>query len=314
MKYRVREVLRQSLNLENIPVNSTNYNFDSIDRYGWATLLTEDKNRVPEYKLYLDSNPKMKFEIITGYPGNKEILKVIQLKKEEMTGLRKDVIRQLMISDFKLYYSKEVYEKLGKRDKLDLFAERPNELYKELGKIPSLSRLNLRYLSVNNPKFIIDNFDEIKDNMKTDSEFWYNMIKKDKRFKDLFIHYTHTLDTKTSLRRIIRSYPTLIKQLTIDIMENSVLTKKEWALLVTDILNRKDNSVKITKEFGDWKIHEDLYEEIKLGLSVEILSGQSKLSKRLSNSLSKIKSDVEKVDDNLEDEKLKEESEIKNEI
>jgi hypothetical protein len=104
---------------------------------------------------------------------------------------------------------------------------------------------------------------------------WQTLVNYDKsRLNDLSNNLS-TLRDKTKLRRLLTANIEIFPLLTINAMQSSVLTAKEWALL---LLWPKNNAVvKYSPEVTEWLDQEIL---------TEVLVGDSKSSKQLNTALS----------------------------
>lgn len=154
----------------------------------------------------------------------------------------------------------------------------------------------LYYLS-NTPEFIDKNITDFTE-LSTDSEFWLNMIKHNKKYEDIFLVNTRTLITKSEVRHVFRKVPGLVKKIDKNMLLSSKLSSKELLLLIRSITGKYQNKALFT----NWDLSDELKEEFKLDLMSEVLSGKSKASTILKNCISSVLStEQSKEDDNGED-------------
>ena len=143
------------------------------------------------------------------------------------------------------------------------------------------------------PSFV-DSFVTDLSGYTTTMDFWRYMFKFNKnKYEPLFFKHTNTLTTKTEVRGLIRAHPRLIKDLTPDYTIDSKLTVKEWILLCNTVMNDNRNQ----KIFDGWEFPPDLQEAFKIDLTMEMLNGKSKLSKRFQTAMNKVLKKPEEVID-----------------
>lgn len=282
----VKDIIKRHLKIDKIEIDKNNFNFRSLNANEWSVLLTHDYDRFSSCISHLDKNPVVKAHIIISSKTDK-VRDGVRLESHELQSLPGYLYRDLLISEgFEKYYDHDAYSSLSKSYQNDVFCHNPDKIYKIMGKFPTMSRWAFQSVSMNNPKFIVDHIDSLKDKLLTSDSFWINMIKKSPgSFKKLFVEKLNTIDSKSSIRTVIREYPDILKLITVDTISEPHLTKKEWLHFIKEIIS----TPKTAKKLGDWTIPDDIMTELEFGVTTEVLSGKSTLSKQLKNSLAKLK-------------------------
>lgn len=97
----------------------------------------------------------------------------------------------------------------------------------------------------------------------------------------------------TDVRAVFHKFPELFKLLDENVIIDTPLTPKQWALFI--------NSKKSNKKLKDWEVSDEMKESMRLDIMSDVLAGKSKLSKILQNAISDVLQEKE------EDEKSSEE-------
>jgi hypothetical protein len=209
---------------------------------------------------------------------DKKITKEIILNAEELNAINDNSYCRLLEIDFDRFITVERFETLSREPKADIFMKHPAWVVDNALILPKLTKDRLSLLSYTDPKFVdsyITNFSEYS----TDQYFWKNMIRFNAKYKGLFLRNTKSLVTKTEVRRVVREKPHIIQLIGKDTLTDSKLTIKEWILLIDSVLTS------YPKMFKDWVLPADVAEVFRLDLTVEMLTGKSKVSVRFQNAM-----------------------------
>jgi hypothetical protein len=183
------------------------------------------------------------------------------------------------------------FEKLSEFRKKDVFITHPEWFYKNTNYFPQFSLSVLYGLLESHEDFLLKVFPDIVLN-KTDAWIWQRLCETSgSALYPLLIKNISTLSTKTDTRRILRYRPELIKLLTFEDMQRSNLNAREWVLLINSLING------YPEVFKDWSLPDNIKQELSLDVSVILISGQNKSSKRLINS---IKKTISKTEEEIE--------------
>jgi len=115
---------------------------------------------------------------------------------------------------------------------------------------------------------------------KVSTDGWQALINHSDAYKFMFVRKLHGMRNKSELRRLLVKNPALFPIMTIEAIQNSVISAKEWALLL------KWPDLKGLKVKYDPAVTEWLDQEIL----TEILMGNSKTSKQLNTALAILRS------------------------
>jgi len=237
------------------------------------------KNLHPSEKLYLLKN-------IT----NKIYLKKLEFSDEEIKKLNKSDLGLLVKTNVKKYLKVDIYNKMSNAAKVEIFLIDKNWVMNNIKEIPKLSEGNITELARQDPEFIDKNISDFS-KYSTTHRFWNYMIKHDGKYRKIFLSYADTISTKTEVRSIVYSHPTIIKELDQNNIITAKLTCKEWIYLINDVMESKP------LVFKDWQFSDDLAEVLKLDLTSEMLTGKSKLSTRFQNLMKKFFKKPEEAED-----------------
>lgn len=184
----------------------------------------------------------------------------------------------LLEKNLKKYYDATVYAKLAGRYKIDLYLSDPAG-YLNLGlPMPKLTSNLVTGLVTRYPKLVDTHIPDLTDVVTTDT-FWRIMLKQNfPKYSALFLTHLNSVSTKTDVRVIFWENPSLITNVTVEHIQNSKLTAKEWSLMIRQMKTYKD-------VLKNWQMSAELKDEIKYSLSVEILDGTSTMSTYVKNSL-----------------------------
>lgn len=230
-------------------------------------------------KLYVDHiaalklNQNDKLTILTWSNRTPAIIsKKITFSDIELKKLTISQYMKLIKHNFDIYIRADIYNSMTKDKQSAVFEMNPGWVIKTTGVMPKLTQNVLNTIAYKSPKLIEEHCTDFT-KISTNSWFWENMIEYDSKYEQIFISNTRSCSTKTDVRTVIKQFPRLIKLLTLDIIDDSKLTGKEWALLI-DLVMRQN-----AKEFVGFKLPDDITEYLDFDLSVSILKGKG--SKRL---------------------------------
>lgn len=276
--------LRQYVKLDNLDY-AKDLDLNRIAPQDWVTLLREDVKSFLPLLNSLDNSLNVRVQVISEI-GN-YIADRIALTTEEIPLIPRDLYTRLLEQKGLKYFNPESVEALPTRDKQSIFLSHPVDFLDKVGYIPKLSSRSLDVLARNHPDFIDEHFDEIVKDAVTDSTFWGRLIRYDKKFKLRFLENTKTLDNKTSFRQVVRTYTDIVKLVKVEHLIDSKLTNKDWALFLNEIiLTEQSDEQSVLK---GWSLPNDILAELEMGLSSEVLSGKSTMSKRVGKSMKTIK-------------------------
>lgn len=216
--------------------------------------------------------------------------KLFILTHDEVKSLSPTNYFYLLKVDFDRYISAEKFTELPRSQKSEIFLDNPEWLIKNNFEIKLTSEV-MTSLAVRKPAFIEKNISDFS-NRSLDSYFWIRMIKYNPKYGNIFLNNTKSTDNKTSIRSVVRAYPDLIKKLDGNILQNSKLTTKEWILLADSVINVHP------RKFKDWEFSDEMKEIMRLDLTVEMLSGKSKLSTRFQRAMNGVLSETTEEDTN----------------
>ncbi len=118
------------------------------------------------------------------------------------------------------------------------------------------------------------------------------MINFNVKYRKIFLENTNSMLNKSEVRAVFWKYPTLIKLIDDKMILNMKLSSKEILLLIDQILKKKE------KMFEDWAFTDELKEALRLDITAELLTGTSKLSKRLTSSLKAVTEEKQEEEEN----------------
>lgn len=250
------------------------FNLNKLGVYDKCQLLKYDADTYGSKLNFSKFTPGDKLYALTTAPSAAE--KFVVMTDKDINKLGPHEYNDLLELNFTKYIRKEKFEELTRNFQNNIFVKHPEWVIKHISKPPKLTQAALTNLSNAKPKFVDEYVTKISD-YTTDSLFWINMIKYNSEYKEIFLDNTKTLVTATDVREVIRAYPSIVKSLTLDHVSTSKLTCKEWVLLI--------NSVSANKELKNWNMPKDMAELFKMELTVEMLSGKSKVSKVFQNKM-----------------------------
>lgn len=262
------------------------------------SLSIEDKSDIlnTDTKFYIDkldlenASAYEKFYLIT-HSNKSSVFKKFKLSTDEVSKLSKSQLNFLLVADFRTYINVDTYNNLTRSDKSSLFLKRYDWILENIGHPPDMLSDDLSALT-RKPEIIEKYFTDFS-TLTTNYIFWSRMISYNKeKWIDIFLHNTHSMLNKSEVRSVISYYPDIIKKLTVDIISDSKLSSKEWALLINRVMNNK------SKFFKDFKLSDEIIEFFELDLSVSVLMGKS--SKQLKSATKNIMvANQESTEDNV---------------
>ncbi len=204
----------------------------------------------------------------------------IEFSEDELTKLTDDQYVQLTSFDFTKYIRKDRFLKLSSKLQGNIFIDNPEWYVNEISttKFPKITSATLGYLSNENPTFV-DTYIKDYSQLSTNAYFWIKMIVFHSKYRKIFLENTNSVINKSDVRSVFREYPPLIKQLNEDNINKLKLSSKEILLLIEQVV--KNNKA----VFKNWKFDDKLKEALRLDITAELLTGESKLSPRLTSSL-----------------------------
>jgi len=216
--------------------------------------------------------------------NSKKLTNKIKLSQVELKSLSNHNYISLLRKNFIKYALKERISNLPRFEKIEFFMKNPQWFMEnKINYRPKLTMIRLESISKNNPKFIDTYITDFSEYL-TSEYFWRYMLKYNKKYEDIFLLNTKTLDNKTSVRSIIRLHPHLIMKLNENIIQNSKLTVKEWILLISSVISETKNK----NIFKNFQFSKEIIEIFKLDLTSELLIGKSKSSKPLSHAMKNV--------------------------
>lgn len=254
----------------------------------------------------LDRDPKFYSTLIdvTTFAPNEKVTTLLTLKKTSITKLIKlsneELKRvpggqygKLVLKDFS-YIRAERFSDMNKEDQSEIFLSQPQWVLDNVAEKPKFTTVLLTSVAHRSPKFIDDHFDDFK-TIKTNQWFWNSMIKFDPvKYKALFLKSTHTISSKTEVRAVFHKHPSLIRDLTPDMVQDLKLTGKELVILINTIM--KDQP----KAFAGWKMSAEMTEALHMDLTAEMLNGKSKMSNRFRTAMNQVLKPEEEVEEEVE--------------
>ena len=118
-------------------------------------------------------------------------------------------------------------------------------------------RTHMRVIAIQQPE-LFSQYNIQFTNLTGDA--WVSLIDHDPLYKQIFLQNISQLPTKSDLRYVLNNYPELIEKLTLSDFENSLLTAKQWILL----LGRK--KITVSDEIKEW---------LDMAFNMEVMIGES---------------------------------------
>lgn len=204
----------------------------------------------------------------------------------EINSMNDQAYLQLLEIDFAKYQNLKNISKRSNDFKAELYSINPAYITDNKVEVRFSARM-LRQISRDNKSFINQHLDNL-DFTTTCAMFWEYMgiSSATGPVVDKFIKYIHTLPVQ-DIRILIGRYPRLLNNLTIDVVDNSRLTCKQWLNLIKSVKSHSH----IRKSAQQVVISTDVLEHLKFGLTTELLSGKSKLSTHVKNAIKNIEQD-----------------------
>lgn len=293
----VKEILTKALNLDDLLYNHSNvFDFSRITIQDKVTLLNINYTRFCKFidLSGLSANDKA---YAATHLSLRAARHAITFSEDDLKKMPFDAYVSLVsIKGNEKYLRTEIYDKLLKTQKAEIFLTYPTWVVSSGYENPKLTKYNLNELSSRSPGFIesyVSNFS----NLSTSDVFWKNMIKYNEKYKKIFLENTNSCTTKTDVRSVVWAYPDIIKLIDADILQSSKLTCKEWVLLISTVMN----SAAWEKYHKDWEFSEEVAEMFKLDLMAEMLNGKSSLSIRFQNAMGSVFRKKEKDDQDKTD-------------
>lgn len=216
------------------------------------------------------------------------VIEKLEITEQDLGLLSTHAYLKLLRINFDEYIRESIYHKLNRADQFEIFKINPKWVLGVTKTLPNFTLKNLKEL-VRDRTNLIDEYITDFSQYSTDYYLWQDLIEYKPAYKSVFLKNQKTCLTKTDIRMVFKKYPDLIKKLDKDLIENSKLTSKEWVLLIDSITKETRNK----KVFANWKMSEELIEELKLGATVDILANTTTSTKRFKNALGKISADVD---------------------
>lgn len=275
----ITNILSRAINLELlIQTHPEMFDIASLDIEDRTRLLQEKPKIFASLILPTITSPKEKSTVIMNV-SHKSIKNSVELTDEELEKLDNDSYFFLLLNQFKKYIRLDLFVRLPAKRKSTLILTHPKWVFENVVPPPKLTSDDLLGLSQSSPG-LVDTYVKDFSDYATTVGFWKNMIEFDAKYRLIFLKNTKSLITKTDVRCIIRTYPSLVKDLNEEIIANSKLTVKEWVLLCDSISKHKD--------LVGWEFSDKMKEIFKLDSLADLLSGKAKLSKRFSNAMASI--------------------------
>lgn len=277
----IDSILAKSIKLEElIKTQSKLFNLNKLDVGDKVALLQHDFNFYSPLIDISEFKSSEKAYAVINSPG-KKITDKINLSKDEVSKLKPELCLLVLLKDFDRYISPEAYHNLSRYGKMEIFTNYPEWVILNTGYVPQLTARLLSDLSERTPSFVDKYVKNLSEHATTDY-FWINMIKFDEKYEDIFLQNNHRLTTKTDVRQVFFACPGLVKKINNDVIVNSKLSCKEWALLIDNII--RDNK----KMFKNWSLSPELIEIFKLDLTAEVLNGKSTSSRVLKSVMGRL--------------------------
>jgi hypothetical protein len=255
------------------------FSFDNLSVYDKFSLLSSD------FKFYEGIiNPenfslKERVAMVTLYQGNLiGYADRYPIADAELHQLHIRDYLSILSVDFMKYIRIDIFNKLSSASQADIFLKNPEWVYDNTDFRPVISRDVLHKLLGINIKFLQNHIEDIII-LKSSFRFWQTMVDYNKSNFVVLLKNIQSLSTKTETRAIFKEWPHLIRQLTIDIIRRSNLDGRDWVLLINSIVSKHENM------FEDWTLPADVKTDLSQDITSILISGQNKLSKRLSNSV-----------------------------
>lgn len=285
---RITNILSRAINLELlIQTHPEMFDIASLDIEDRTRLLQEKPKIFASLVLPTITSPKEKSMVLMNV-SHKSIKNSVELTDEELEKLDNDSYFFLLLNQFKKYIRLDLFVRLSAKRKSALTLTHPKWVFENVVPLPKITSDDLLGLSRSSPG-LVDTYVKDFSDYATTAGFWKNMIKFDAKYRLIFLKNTKSLITKTDVRSIIRTYPSLVKDLNEEIIANSKLTVKEWVLLCDSISKHKD--------LVGWEFSDEMKEIFKLDSLADLLSGKAKLSKRFSNAMASVLSTEEEEED-----------------
>lgn len=281
---RITDILSRAINLEAlIQTHPEMFDIAGLDLSEKMRLLQEKPKVFSPLVLPTITRPDEKSMVIINV-SHRSIRDSVELTEEELEKLDNDLYFFLLESQFKKYIRLDLFARLPAKRKSALTMTHPKWVFENVTPPPKLTSEVLLGLSKSCPE-LVDTYVKDFSDYATTAGFWKNMIKFNSRYRLVFLKNTKSLITKTDVRSIIKTYPSLIKELNEEIIADSKLTVKEWVLLCDAIADHKD--------LVGWEFSDEMKEIFKLDSLADLLSGKAKLSKRFSNAMASVLSTEE---------------------
>lgn len=263
------------------------FDFSTLNDYEKFELIRYDPDT---FALLLGVNSlSLEHRVCLAISANKKVRDLAKLTEKDLESASFSDYLKLLNSGFDKFIRKKIYERLNRRQQIEISFMNPQWVLDNYKDFPKFSRNDLREI-VYGHEHVLEHITDFSQ-FSTDAEIWLRLIEKNKKYRDVFLDNMHTCVTCTDVRRVIESYPEMIRKLTVEHFSNGKLSHKQWALFISHVSKERKNK----KYFEDWSLPAELVEDLKLGTTMEVMSGKSRASTRLSGSLAKI-SPTEKQD------------------
>lgn len=281
MTLAIKHILSETIDLEELLVKRPDlFNLSKLLAHQKIELLKENPKLFADKINILEMSGEDKVYALV-HINFKKLKQHVKFTEEELKNLSVLSYIDLLGYDFDKYIRKDIYQKLRRSHRTDIFISHPEWVIANADSVPRLTSTNLRDISYINPNFV-DNYITDFSQISVCNVFWENMIEYNENYKSIFIKNTKACITKTHVRTVIYKFPEIIKMIDADILANSKLTCKEWILLINDMYSSYE------EEFIDWCFSEEVNNIFRLDLMAEMLNGRSKLSRRFQSAMNHV--------------------------
>lgn len=281
---RVSEVLSRAIDLESLIQKQPElFDIASLDITEKMRLLSDRPKIFASIVGPTITDPIEKSLIIRNIQ-HKVVREIVELSEDELAKLDSDTYFFLLSDQFKKYVRVDLFTRLPAKRKSSLTAANPKWVFENITPAPRLTSDVLAGISRTHPS-LIDTYVTDFTQHATTAAFWRNMIRFNDKYRMLFLKNTKSLITKTDVRGVIKTYPSLIKELNEEIIADSKLTVKEWVLLCDTVAEAKD--------LAGWEFSDEMKEIFRLDSLADLLSGKAKLTRRFTNAMASVLSDTE---------------------
>lgn len=202
-------------------------------------------------------------------------IKSINFTEDEIMSIGFDsYYSDLLNHDFRKFISVRKYESCNNAEKFSIFARFPDWVIKN-STVPKINLPQLRGLSAS----FIDRYVDFTE-ISADYTVWDSLIKHNPaKYIPLAAKLHSKIYNITEFRLLVATYPEIVSHITPALISSSKYSSKLWVYILKDAAGPDKKKL---------QLQPGIEEEIRFGLTAEILSGKSQKSKQLTSAMRQI--------------------------